>query len=47
MAMGVSAFALGFAIPKLQYAMTARRTGKNEAPGLREFKQDEDKKVNK
>ena len=34
-AIGVSAFALGVVIPKMQYAMTAKRTGKNEAPGLR------------
>ncbi len=36
-ALGVSAFALGFAIPKIQYAITKKRTGKNEAPGLREY----------
>lgn len=36
-ALGVSAFALGFAIPKIQYALTEKRTGKNEAPGLREY----------
>ncbi len=39
-AIGVSAFALGFAIPKIQYAITAKKTGKNEAPGLREYKKD-------
>lgn len=36
-AMGISALALGVVIPKLQYAMTARRTGSDSAPGLREF----------
>ena len=36
-AMGISALALGVIIPKLQYAMTAKRTGSNAAPGLRQF----------
>lgn len=39
-AMGVSAFALGVLIPKMQYAMTARRTGKDDAPGLRKFNEE-------
>ncbi|MCD7879446.1 MAG: hypothetical protein LUG16_05890, partial [Candidatus Gastranaerophilales bacterium] len=37
LAIAFSAFALGFVIPKLQYAMTAKRTGNNAAPGLREY----------
>ncbi len=41
-AIGVSAFALGVVIPKMQYAMTAKRTGKNEAPGLRKFETGKD-----
>ncbi len=32
-----SALALGVIIPKVQYAITAKRTGSKEAPGLREF----------
>lgn len=36
-AIGISAFALGVAIPKIQYAITAKRTGSNAAPGLREY----------
>lgn len=36
-ALGISAFALGIAIPKIQYAITKHRTGSDEAPGLREF----------
>ena len=44
-AIGISAFALGFVIPKLQYAITAKRTGSNKAPGLREFEKTEDKKA--
>ena len=43
-AIAVSAFALGVAIPKLQYAITAKRTGSTQAPGLREFEQPENKK---
>jgi hypothetical protein len=39
-ATGISALALGFVIPKLQYAMTARRTGSNAAPGLRKYEED-------
>ena len=39
-AMGISALALGVIIPKLQYAMTARRTGSNAAPGLRQFEEE-------
>lgn len=42
-AIGISAFALGFAIPKLQYAMTAKITGTNAAPGLRNYENDEKK----
>lgn len=42
-AMVVSAFALGVVIPKLQYAITAKRTGSNAAPGLREYEQTENK----
>ena len=38
-ALGISAFALGIAIPKIQYAITKHRTGSDEAPGLREFKE--------
>lgn len=38
-ALGVSAFALGVVIPKLQYAMTAKRTGTNAAPGLRNYQE--------
>ncbi len=34
-AMTISAFALGIAIPKIQYAITAKRTGSSAAPGLR------------
>lgn len=44
-AIAVSAFALGIAIPKIQYAITAKRTGSNAAPGLREFEQSEVKKA--
>ena len=44
-AIGVSAFALGFAIPKIQYAITAKRTGSTKAPGLREFEQPENEKA--
>ena len=40
-AMGVSAFALGFAIPKLQYWMTERRTGLKTAPGFRKYKEND------
>lgn len=39
-ATGISAITLGFIIPKLQYAMTARRTGSNAAPGLRKYEED-------
>ncbi len=35
----VSAFALGFAIPKIQYLITEKKTGSKEAPGLRQYKQ--------
>ena len=38
-AIGISALALGVAIPKIQYAITAKRTGSNAAPGLREFEE--------
>ncbi len=38
-AIGISALALGFIIPKMQYAMTARRTGSNAAPGLRNYEE--------
>lgn len=44
-AMGVSAVALGIIIPKVQYAITAKRTGSNAAPGLREYENKEDKKA--
>ena len=44
-AIAVSAFALGVAIPKLQYAITAKRTGSTQAPGLREFEQPENEKA--
>lgn len=40
-AIGISAFALGIAIPKIQYAITKKRTGSSAAPGLREFEQQE------
>ncbi len=36
-AMSISALALGFAIPKLQYALTEHRTGSKAAPMFREF----------
>ncbi len=45
-AIGVSALALGVVIPKVQYAITAKRTGSNEAPGLRGYKNDAGKKSN-
>lgn len=38
-AMVLSALALGVAIPKIQYAITKRRTGSNAAPGLRDIEQ--------
>jgi len=38
-ALGFSALMLGVVIPKLQHKMTAKRTGTNAAPGLREFEQ--------
>lgn len=44
-AMGISALALGMVIPKIQYAITAKRTGSNAAPGLREYEQTETKKA--
>lgn len=44
-AMGLSAVALGIVIPKLQYAITAKRTGSNAAPGLREYENKENKKA--
>lgn len=44
-AIAISALALGMAIPKIQYAITAKRTGSNAAPGLREFEQTEAKKA--
>ena len=37
-AIGVSALALGFIIPKLQYMLTEKRTGSKEPPGLRQYK---------
>lgn len=37
---GISAFALGIAIPRIQYAITKHRTGSNEAPGLRDIKRE-------
>ncbi len=42
-ALGISAVALGFVIPTLQYAITEKRTGKNEAPGLRKYNQENEK----
>lgn len=36
-AMSISALALGFAIPKLQYAITEHRTGSKSAPMFREY----------
>ena len=44
-AIGVSALALGIAIPKVQYAITKMRTGSSAAPGLREYEQKEKKQV--
>ena len=44
-AIGVSALALGVAIPKAQYAITKMRTGSSAAPGLREYEQKEEKKA--
>ena len=41
-AIGISALALGVAIPKIQYAITAKRTGSNAAPGLREFEENKE-----
>lgn len=35
--LGVSAALLGIIIPKIQYAYTAKRTGVNAAPGLRQY----------
>ncbi len=40
-AIGISALALGVIIPKVQYAITAKRTGSNAAPGLREYENKE------
>ncbi len=42
-ALGISAIALGAVIPTLQYAITAKRTGKNQAPGLREYDENSQK----
>ena len=42
-AIGISALALGVAIPKIQYAITKARTGSSAAPGLREFENQEQK----
>ncbi len=39
-AMGVSALFLGAIIPRLQYAMTRKKTGTNAAPGLRQFEEE-------
>ena len=44
-AIGLSALALGVAIPKAQYAITRLRTGSSAAPGLREYEQKEEKKA--
>lgn len=44
-AMAASAFFLGIVIPKLQYAITAKRTGSSAAPGLREYSEDNNKKA--
>ena len=38
-AMSVSALALGFAIPKLQYALTEHRTGSKSAPMFRAYEE--------
>lgn len=46
-AMGISAFALGFAIPKIQYAITAKRTGSNAAPGFRDLNKNDNGKQEK
>lgn len=46
-AISVSAIFLGIIIPKLQYKLTEKRTGKNAAPGLREFEQTEKKEDKK
>lgn len=42
-AIGLSALALGIAIPKAQYAITKLRTGSSSAPGLREYEQENKK----
>ena len=44
-AIGLSALALGVAIPKAQYAITKMRTGSSAAPGLREYEQKETQKA--
>ena len=44
-AIGLSALALGIAIPKAQYAITKMRTGSDAAPGLREYEQKDEKKA--
>lgn len=46
-AIGFSALALGVIIPKLQYAMTEKRTGRNAAPGLRKFEESEETETKK
>ncbi len=42
-AIALSALALGIAIPKIQCWITAKRTGSNAAPGLREYETDNKK----
>lgn len=44
-AIGISALALGVAIPKIQYAITRKKTGSAAAPGLREYEQKDNKKI--
>ena len=39
-AMCISALFLGVIIPKVQYAITAKKTGVNAAPGLRQFEEE-------
>ena len=42
----ISALCLGIAIPKLQYAITKKRTGNDKAPGLREYENSGNTKEN-
>lgn len=41
--MAFSAFMLAVVIPKVQYALTAKRTGSNAAPGLRAYEEEQKK----